>query len=69
MPRRRGRRTAASNSDVLQAQDDANKVLFVESWRDADALAVHSKVPRMEENRAVYTPGSTAAKRRAATCS
>jgi quinol monooxygenase YgiN len=42
--------------DVLQAQDDPNKVFFVESWRDAEALAVHSKVPRMEENRAIYTP-------------
>jgi quinol monooxygenase YgiN len=42
--------------DVLQAQDDPNKVFFVESWRDADALAVHSKVPRMEQNRAIYTP-------------
>lgn len=42
--------------DVLQAQEDPNKVLFVESWRDADALAVHSKVPRMTENRATYEP-------------
>jgi quinol monooxygenase YgiN len=42
--------------DVLQAQDDPNKVFFIESWRDAEALAVHSKVPRMEENRAIYTP-------------
>jgi (4S)-4-hydroxy-5-phosphonooxypentane-2,3-dione isomerase len=42
--------------DVLQAQEDPNKIFFVESWRDADALAVHMKVPRMEENRAKYTP-------------
>lgn len=42
--------------DVLQAQDDPNKVLFVESWRDAEALAVHSKVPRMAQNQAIYTP-------------
>jgi quinol monooxygenase YgiN len=42
--------------DVLQAQDDPNKIFFIESWRDAEALAVHSKVPRMEQNRAIYTP-------------
>jgi quinol monooxygenase YgiN len=42
--------------DVLQAQDDPNKIFFVESWRDQTALDVHSKVPRMEENRARYTP-------------
>jgi (4S)-4-hydroxy-5-phosphonooxypentane-2,3-dione isomerase len=42
--------------DVLQAQDDPNKIFFVESWRDAEALGVHSKVPRMAENRAIYEP-------------
>jgi quinol monooxygenase YgiN len=42
--------------DVLQAQEDPNKIFFVESWRDAEALAVHAKIPRMEENRAKYTP-------------
>jgi quinol monooxygenase YgiN len=42
--------------DVLQAQDDPNKIFFVESWRDPEALAVHSQVPRMEQNRAIYTP-------------
>jgi quinol monooxygenase YgiN len=42
--------------DVLQAQDDPNKILFVESWRDQAALDVHSTVPRMAENRAIYTP-------------
>jgi quinol monooxygenase YgiN len=42
--------------DVLQAQDDANKVFFIEAWRDQKALDVHSKVPRMEQNRAIYTP-------------
>ena len=42
--------------DVLQAQDDPNRVFFVEAWRDAEALAVHSKIPRMEQNRAVYSP-------------
>ena len=41
---------------VLQAQDDPNRVFFVESWRDAEALAVHAKVPRMAENRAIYEP-------------
>ena len=42
--------------DVMQAQDDPNHVLFVEGWRDQAALDVHMKVPRMEENRAKYTP-------------
>lgn len=42
--------------DVLQAQEDSNKIFFIESWRDAEALAVHSKVPRMAENRAIYEP-------------
>jgi quinol monooxygenase YgiN len=42
--------------DVLQAQDDPTKIFFVESWRDQAALDVHAKVPRMEQNRAIYTP-------------
>ncbi|MBV8779266.1 MAG: antibiotic biosynthesis monooxygenase [Alphaproteobacteria bacterium] len=42
--------------DVLQSQEDPNKVFFVESWRDQAALDIHSKVPRMEQNRAIYTP-------------
>ena len=42
--------------DVLQAQEDPNKIFFVESWRDQAALDVHSKVPRMEQNRALCTP-------------
>ncbi len=31
--------------DVLQAQNDPNKIFFVEGWRDAEALAVHAKIP------------------------
>ena len=42
--------------DILQAQDDPNKIFFVESWRDQAALDIHSKVPRMEQNRTIYTP-------------
>jgi (4S)-4-hydroxy-5-phosphonooxypentane-2,3-dione isomerase len=42
--------------DVMQAQDDPNHVLFVEAWRDQAALDVHSKLPRMAENRAIYEP-------------
>lgn len=42
--------------EVLRAQDDPNKVFFIEAWRDQTALDVHSKVPRMEQNRATYTP-------------
>ena len=42
--------------NVLQAQEDSNKIFFIESWRDQLALDVHSKVPRMEQNRAIYSP-------------
>jgi quinol monooxygenase YgiN len=42
--------------DVLQAQDEPSKILFVESWRDQMALDVHSQVPRMAHNRAIYEP-------------
>jgi quinol monooxygenase YgiN len=42
--------------DVLQAQDDPNKIFFVEGWRDQAALDVHAKVPRMAQNRATYEP-------------
>jgi (4S)-4-hydroxy-5-phosphonooxypentane-2,3-dione isomerase len=42
--------------DVMQAQDNPNHVLFVEAWRDQAALDVHSKLPRMAENRKIYEP-------------
>jgi quinol monooxygenase YgiN len=42
--------------DVMQAQEDPNRVLFVEAWRDQAALDVHAKVPRMAENRKTYEP-------------
>jgi quinol monooxygenase YgiN len=42
--------------DVLQAQDDPNKIFFVEAWRDQAALDVHAAVPRMAQNRATYEP-------------
>jgi quinol monooxygenase YgiN len=42
--------------DVLLPVDEPNKVLFVEAWRDQTALDVHSKVPRMTQNREKYTP-------------
>jgi len=42
--------------DVLQAQDDPGKIFFVEAWRDQMALDVHSRIPRIEQNRAIYTP-------------
>jgi (4S)-4-hydroxy-5-phosphonooxypentane-2,3-dione isomerase len=42
--------------DVMQAQDNPNHVLFVEAWRDQAALDVHSRVPRMAENRKTYEP-------------
>jgi autoinducer 2-degrading protein len=48
--------------DVLQARDDPNKIFFVEAWRDQAALDVHSQVPRMAENREIYTPWLTGRK-------
>ena len=42
--------------DVMVPNDSDSKVFFVERWRDQAALDVHSKLPRMEENRATYTP-------------
>ncbi len=42
--------------DVMQAQDNPNHVFFVEAWRDQAALDVHSKLPRMAQNRETYTP-------------
>jgi quinol monooxygenase YgiN len=42
--------------DVIQAQDDPNRVLFVEAWRDQAALDAHAKLPRMSENRAIFEP-------------
>ena len=42
--------------DVIQAEDDPNHVLFIEAWRDQAALDLHSKVPRMAQNREIYTP-------------
>lgn len=42
--------------EVLQAQDDPGKVFFVEAWRDQAALDVHAQIPRLAQNRAIYTP-------------
>ena len=42
--------------DVLLPMEDQSRVLLVEAWRDQGALDVHSKVPRMAENREKYTP-------------
>jgi len=42
--------------DVMIPGDSNSTVFFVERWRDQAALDVHSKEPRMAENREVYTP-------------
>ncbi|HEY1797030.1 MAG TPA: putative quinol monooxygenase [Stellaceae bacterium] len=42
--------------DVMIPNDSSSKVFFVERWRDQAALDVHSKLPRMAENREIYTP-------------
>lgn len=42
--------------DVMIPNDSNSTVYFVERWRDQAALDVHSKVPRMAENRETYTP-------------
>jgi quinol monooxygenase YgiN len=48
--------------DVLEPIEEPNKVLFVEAWRDQAALDVHSKIPRMAQNRETYTPWLTGRK-------
>jgi quinol monooxygenase YgiN len=42
--------------DVMIPNDSDSTVYFVERWRDQAALDVHSKLPRMAENREIYTP-------------
>lgn len=42
--------------DVMIPNDSNSTVYFVERWRDQAALDVHSKVPRMAQNREIYTP-------------
>ena len=42
--------------DVMIPNDSNSTVYFVERWRDQAALDVHSKVPRMTQNRETYTP-------------
>ena len=42
--------------DIMIPGDSNSTVFFVERWRDQAALDVHSKVPRMAENRAIYEP-------------
>jgi (4S)-4-hydroxy-5-phosphonooxypentane-2,3-dione isomerase len=42
--------------DVLLPQDDPNRVLLVEAWRDQAALDVHSKTPTLARTRETYQP-------------
>lgn len=42
--------------DVLLPQEDHNRVLLVEAWRDQTALDVHSKAPTMAKLRGSYQP-------------
>jgi (4S)-4-hydroxy-5-phosphonooxypentane-2,3-dione isomerase len=42
--------------DVLLPQNDQNRVLLVEAWRDQAALDVHAKLPRMAQNQETYGP-------------
>ena len=42
--------------DVLLPQEDHNRVLLVEAWRDQAALDVHSKAPTMAQLRETYQP-------------
>ena len=48
--------------DVLVADEGQSRVFFVEAWRDQAALDVHSKEPRMAQNRETYTPWLTGRK-------
>jgi quinol monooxygenase YgiN len=42
--------------DVLLPQEDHNRVLLVEAWRDQAALDVHSNAPTMAKLREAYQP-------------
>jgi quinol monooxygenase YgiN len=42
--------------DVLLPQEDHNRVLLVEAWRDQAALDVHSKSPMLAQTRETYQP-------------
>ena len=42
--------------DVLLPQEDQNRVLLVEAWRDQAALDIHSKAPTMAALRETYGP-------------
>jgi quinol monooxygenase YgiN len=40
--------------DVLLPQEDHNRVLLVEAWRDQATLDVHSKSPMLAKTRETY---------------
>jgi (4S)-4-hydroxy-5-phosphonooxypentane-2,3-dione isomerase len=42
--------------DVLVPQEDQNRVLLVEAWRDQAALDAHSKGPMLAKTRETYQP-------------
>ena len=42
--------------DVLLPENDPNRVLLVEAWRDQAALDVHAKLPRMAQNQETTRP-------------
>ena len=42
--------------DVLLPQEDQNRVLPVEAWRDQAALDAHSKTPTLAQTRETYQP-------------
>src|SRR6478609_6290538 len=48
--------------DVLLPQEDQNRVLLVEAWRDQAALDVHSKTPTLAKTRETYQPWLVARK-------
>src|SRR6478609_1092152 len=48
--------------DVLLPQEDPNRVLLVEAWRDQAALDVHSKTPTLAKTRETYQPWLVARK-------
>jgi quinol monooxygenase YgiN len=41
---------------VLLPQEDHNRVLLVEAWRDQAALDVHSRSPMLAKTRETYQP-------------
>jgi quinol monooxygenase YgiN len=55
-PQRSRAEDGCQQFDVLLPQEDHNRVLLVEAWRDQAALDVHSKSPMLAKTREAHRP-------------